>query len=468
MVSPSRTSSSLRRRDYAGKLFIGALILLGLVASIFLIFSDSVQFIRIGLVAALWAAVLGALAATKYRKESTVDKAKVRDLQKVYELQLDREISARREYELGVEARVRQEVGADAAEMAALRAELTVLRQSLQRLFDGDLPMDRPALRADAVRVQELTGRPAGSANVNSANADGWAGPQLPRDSVTPVYDTDHPQPPVFASPFDDPVTAETSIITLDRDDDGAAESPGTNGKPVDPFSATTGWADAFSETPPEHDDSDATAPWVASAAAGQSPLVGPPAPTETPAEPSDIEHAVAPWVASAAAGQSPLVGPPAPGEFYDQQIVGPPAPGASAWSSERLPAWSEAATVSSSQASAEPTAAGASTSPAADSTASAADSTASEASSTDAADSTASAASGTPAAASGTPADPGSSTSGSSATARTASTGPTFGSASSRRRRRAESESGDSSSKRLSVAEIMANLQSEQSNRSS
>ncbi|VFB00923.1 Uncharacterised protein [Nocardia cyriacigeorgica] len=389
MVSPSRTSSSPRRRDYAGKLFIGALILLGLVASIFLIFSDSVQFIRIGLVAALWAAVLGALAATKYRKESTVDKAKVRDLQKVYELQLDREISARREYELGVEARVRQEVGADAAEMAALRAELTVLRQSLQRLFDGDLPMDRPALHADAVRVQELTGRPAGSANVNSSNADGWAGPQLPRDSVTPVYDTDHPQPPVFASPFDDPVTAETSIITLDHDEDGAAESSAANGKRVDPFGATTGWADAFSEIPAEPDDADAAAPWGAPAAAGQSPLVG----------------------------------PPAPGEVYGQPFVGPPAPDASTWSSERLPAWSD------------------------------------------------SAASETPTAAPAPAADPGSSTSDSPAPAspaRTASTGPTFGSASSRRRRRAESESGDSSSKRLSVAEIMANLQSEQSNRPS
>ncbi|MBF6087509.1 DUF6779 domain-containing protein [Nocardia cyriacigeorgica] len=389
MVSPSRTSSSPRRRDYAGKLFIGALILLGLVASIFLIFSDSVQFIRIGLVAALWAAVLGALAATKYRKESTVDKAKVRDLQKVYELQLDREISARREYELGVEARVRQEVGADAAEMAALRAELTMLRQSLQRLFDGDLPMDRPALHADAVRVQELTGRPAGSANVNSTNADGWAGPQLPRDSVTPVYDTDHPQPPVFASPFDDPVTAETSIITLDHDEDGAAESSGANGKPADPFGATTGWADAFSETPAEPDDADATAPWVASAAAGQSPLVG----------------------------------PPAPGEIHDQPIVGPPAPGASTWSSERLPAWSDSAASETSTATSAP------------------------------ADDPGSSPSDSPA-----PASP----------ARTASTGPTFGSASSRRRRRAESESGDSSSKRLSVAEIMANLQSEQSNRPS
>lgn len=241
MVPPSRSSASLRRREETGKLFISTLIFLGLVASIFLIFSDSVQFIRIGLVVALWAAVIGALTATKYRKEAAIDKAKVGDLQTVYRLQLDREISARREYELGVEERVRREVGADAAEMAALRAELAVLRQNLQRLFDGELPIDRPVLRAESTRVQQLpSGQPspatvgspdAGGAIANATGwnaavdawadsaarlsraADGWAGPPQP-NAVTPVYDTDHPDRPQFAGPDDDPVTAETAIIT--------------------------------------------------------------------------------------------------------------------------------------------------------------------------------------------------------------------------------------------------------------
>ncbi|WP_280313378.1 DUF6779 domain-containing protein [Nocardia abscessus] len=155
-------------------MFVGILILLGLVASVFLIFSNSVQFVRVGLIAALWAAAIGALAATKYRKEADIDKAKVRDLQTVYELQLEREVTARREYELGVEARVREEVGADAAELAALRAELTVLRQSLQRLFDGDLPMDRPALRAAATPIKELTSSGAENGDNIYPNAGIW------------------------------------------------------------------------------------------------------------------------------------------------------------------------------------------------------------------------------------------------------------------------------------------------------
>ncbi|MFI2285433.1 DUF6779 domain-containing protein [Nocardia beijingensis] len=244
MVSPSRSSTSRGRRDDAGKFFVGVLIVLGLVASIFLIFSNSVEFVRVGLVAALWAAAIGALAATKYRKEATIDKAKVRDLQTVYELQLEREVTARREYELGVEARVREEVGADAAELAALRAELTVLRQSLQRLFDGDLPMDRPALRADATRIQELTSSGGESGNNSSANAGMWSlfADQQPRSSMTPIFEPDHPEPPVFASPFDDPVTAETAVVSVDDD----AEQPDAQRAR---YAEPRGWADAFTET---------------------------------------------------------------------------------------------------------------------------------------------------------------------------------------------------------------------------
>ncbi|WP_067898935.1 DUF6779 domain-containing protein [Nocardia vaccinii] len=222
MVPPARSSTSRRRRVDAGKLIIGGLILLGLIASAFLIFSSSVQLVRVGLVVALWAAVIGALAASRYRREAAVDQAKVRDLRTVYKLQLEREITARREYELGVEARVRQEVAAEAGEMAALRAELTVLRESLQRLFDGDLLAERPALRADAIRLQELPGAFDAAdirANDNPEETDtwdAWSSPVVARYPVTPVFEPDHPEPPSFASPYDDPVTAETSVVTAE------------------------------------------------------------------------------------------------------------------------------------------------------------------------------------------------------------------------------------------------------------
>lgn len=213
-------------------MIIGVLVLLGLIASTFLLFSSSVQLIRVGLVVALWAAVIGALAASRYRREAAGDQAKARDLQTVYKVQLEREITARREYELGVEARVRREVAAEAGEMAALRAELAVLRESLQRLFDGDLLAERPALRADAIRLQELPGAFDATdvrANDNPEETDtwdAWSSPVVARYPVTPVFEPDHPEPPSFASPYDDPVTAETSVVTADDlAADEAAES---------------------------------------------------------------------------------------------------------------------------------------------------------------------------------------------------------------------------------------------------
>jgi hypothetical protein len=208
MTVPGRAKTVRRNRRSASQMIVAGLVVLAVAASLFMIFSESVQLLRVGLVIALWAATLGAIAMTKYRRESALDKAKVRDLQKVYELQLEREITARREYELGVEARVRGELGAETETIKALRDELAALRRSLEVLFDGRLPEDRVALRAESTRVQELAGtyQPAASGLfVPGAQASAQKQPQ-PQQQPTP-------RGPGFAGPNDDPVTAETTVI---------------------------------------------------------------------------------------------------------------------------------------------------------------------------------------------------------------------------------------------------------------
>ena len=208
-------------------MIVAGLLALAVIASLFLIFSNSVQLLRVGLVVALWAATLGAIAMTKYRRESALDKAKVADLQTVYELQLEREISARREYELSVEGRVRREVSADAEELSALRAELVALRRNLEALFDGGLLPERPALKADSTRVGELGGGPY---RAYQPAASGLYVPGAGQNA------TGSPSPQVggLASPNDGPVTAETTVVFAETSwRESFTKNPGSKTVPV-------------------------------------------------------------------------------------------------------------------------------------------------------------------------------------------------------------------------------------------
>lgn len=235
MTQPTRAKAGRRSRRSASQLFIAALVVFGIAASMLLLFSENVQWLRVGLVSALWAAIVGAFAMTKYRRDAAADQTKAKDLQTVYELQLAREISARREYELGVEARVRSEVQIETSEVAALRAELAHLRENLQVLFDGNLPTERVALRAEATRMAELGGRrtydsyqpapsglyvPGRSPQPGAGNGRSADESQVPSSADSSVAG--------IATPYDEPVTAETSVLFPDAPigDDPQAGSP--------------------------------------------------------------------------------------------------------------------------------------------------------------------------------------------------------------------------------------------------
>ncbi|WP_198938883.1 DUF6779 domain-containing protein [Mycobacterium sp. NS-7484] len=141
-----------------GWLLLTVLLVLAILASSALVFTDRVELLKLAVILALWAAVVAAFVSVIYRRQSDLDQAKARDLKFVYDLQLDREISARREYELTVETQLRRELASElraqaADEVAALRAELAALRANLEILFDTDL-MNRPAIETDKSAVR--------------------------------------------------------------------------------------------------------------------------------------------------------------------------------------------------------------------------------------------------------------------------------------------------------------------------
>ncbi|WP_235886954.1 DUF6779 domain-containing protein [Mycobacteroides chelonae] len=157
MTIPTRAAKPRRGSRRPGWALLTALLVLAIGSGIALVFTDKAIYLRVGLLLALWAAVIASFAALTYRRQSDTDQAKVRDQKLVYDLQLEREISARREYELTVESRLRQqlagEIEAQAAdEIATLRAELAALRTNLEILFNTELS-ERPAIEHDPIRA---------------------------------------------------------------------------------------------------------------------------------------------------------------------------------------------------------------------------------------------------------------------------------------------------------------------------
>jgi len=188
MTVLSRGARVRRGGRRPGWVLLTTLLVLAIAASSALVFTDRVELLKLAVILALWAAVAGAFVSVLYRRQAEADQARARDMKLVYDLQLDREISARREYELTVESQLRRELAAEiraqaADEIAALRAELSALRTNLEILFDTDLE-HRPALETlNREAARALTDRSSGAASNGESPPADW----VASDRVTAV-----------------------------------------------------------------------------------------------------------------------------------------------------------------------------------------------------------------------------------------------------------------------------------------
>src|SRR4029078_7187806 len=97
MTDPTRGARIRRSGRRPGWILMTVLLVLAIGASSALVFTNRVELLKLAVILALWAAVVAAFVSVTYRRQSDTDQAKVRDLKLVYDLQLDRETSARRE-----------------------------------------------------------------------------------------------------------------------------------------------------------------------------------------------------------------------------------------------------------------------------------------------------------------------------------------------------------------------------------
>ncbi|OLF07926.1 DUF6779 domain-containing protein, partial [Actinophytocola xanthii] len=146
------------RGSFGGTALLIAAVVFALAATAVLVLSDDLRFMRLGILAALWAALVGAFVAARYRRQVADQEEDAAERQERYELELEREIAARREYELEVRAEARRQADEDAREdLAALRQELHGLRETLEGLLGGEFLVERYALRAESTRMRSLS-----------------------------------------------------------------------------------------------------------------------------------------------------------------------------------------------------------------------------------------------------------------------------------------------------------------------
>ncbi|WP_199431550.1 DUF6779 domain-containing protein [Qaidamihabitans albus] len=187
------------RDRHSGRPWLVVGFLLAVGATLALVLTEDLRWLRLGIVAALWAALIGAFVAARYRKQVAATEESVAQAQEVYELELEREIAARREFELEIEAETRQRVEEDSREeLEALRSEVTALRESLQALFGGEVLYERVALTAQSTRMRSLSDEPrvvtGGESNgTSNGSSSGKKPAQLVAGKKKVVEATDRP-----------------------------------------------------------------------------------------------------------------------------------------------------------------------------------------------------------------------------------------------------------------------------------
>ena len=193
----------------------GGAVLLALAATAILVLGEDARLLRLGLLAALWAALIAALAAARLRGRVAEDDESAEQRRRVYELELEREVAARREHELEAENEARRRVSEESeTELQRLREELRTLREALEPLLGGDVMYERVALQAEATRMRSLGEQPSGEGRpaarqqgvVTSIDEPAPVAPAQPAQAAQPVQSV----PTASAAPAE-PVAPATS-----------------------------------------------------------------------------------------------------------------------------------------------------------------------------------------------------------------------------------------------------------------
>ncbi|MGH3550173.1 MAG: DUF6779 domain-containing protein [Pseudonocardiaceae bacterium] len=157
-------------------LMLSTVVMGAAAAAVLALGTQDARLLRLGVVAALWAALFAAFSTARARREINSRAAQADQLRAVYQLELEREVAARREHALTVERALRGRAEPSApSEMAQLRAELAAMRSNLEQLLGGSPQVERVTLRAESARLLPSPAQPRfdeGRSRAAAATAD--------------------------------------------------------------------------------------------------------------------------------------------------------------------------------------------------------------------------------------------------------------------------------------------------------
>lgn len=144
-------SVSSSRRN-AGQIVLVILVILALAASAIMLISGSDAALKLALLAALWAAVLGIFLVTRYRREAVERERELEMREEVFTAELEK-VKAGQSLAAGGEGDERDEV------LAEIKLELEAIRTQLDELAGREYTYEPAALQAEARRVAQLEAR---------------------------------------------------------------------------------------------------------------------------------------------------------------------------------------------------------------------------------------------------------------------------------------------------------------------
>lgn len=213
---PGRGSGPIGRRLLPGAGFVLAVVATGLA-----VFSTEVTWLRLAVLLAVWAALAAAFALAGSRRDVRAAKLETEERKVAYQLELHREVSARREFEVGLleDARAESEIRHGEA-LAGLHEQLDRLNATLSGLLNGGLLVERVTLSAEATTVRHVGdgGRSPTAGSIRPGQppkmlaAGHWAASAFPVESTPEPGRSPGAQPGPIPSP-----RAESAGATVDR-----------------------------------------------------------------------------------------------------------------------------------------------------------------------------------------------------------------------------------------------------------